>query len=47
MRLLKLVVMTNNFSNTQKHESKIKRFICVKQISFSIFSNAWDQRFYS
>ena len=43
--LVKLVVMANAFFNNQQH--KIKRFLCVKQITSSLFSNSWNQRFYS
>ena len=39
--------MTNVFFNNQQYEIKIKRFMFVKQIKSSFFSNSWDQRFYS
>ena len=38
--LVKLVVMTNVFFNNQQHKIKIKRFICVKQITSSFFITA-------
>ena len=43
---VKLVVMTNVFFNNQQQEIKTKRFICVKQIKSSFFSNNSNQRFY-
>ena len=45
--LVKLVVMNNIFFNEQQHEIKTKRFICVKQIRSSFFSNNGNQRFCS
>ena len=45
--LVKLVVMTNIFFNNQQHQIKIKRFVGIKQITFSFFTNSWNQRFYS
>ena len=45
--LVKLVVMTNVFFNNQQHEIKTHRFICVKQIKSSFFSNNGNQHFYS
>ena len=45
--LVKFVVMTNVFFNNQQHKIKIKRFLCVKQITFIFLSNSWNQRFYS
>ena len=45
--LVKLVMMTNAFFNNQQHEINTKRFICVKQIKSSFFSNNGSQRFYS
>ena len=36
---VKLVVMTNVFFNNPQQEIKTKRFICVKQIKSSFFSN--------
>ena len=44
--LVKLVLMTNVFFNNQQYEIKIKRFMFVKQIKPSFFSNSWNQ-FYS
>ena len=37
--------MTNVFLNNQKHNIKIKRFLYVKQITFSFFSNSWNKLF--
>ena len=45
--LVKLVVMTNVFFNNQQHKIKTKRFIFVKQIKSSFFSNNGNQCFYS
>ena len=45
--LVKLVVMTKVLFNNQQHKIKLKRFLCVKQITSSLFSNSWNQRFYS
>ena len=45
--LVKLVVMSNVFFNNQQHKIKIKRFLRVKEITSSFFSNSWNQRFYS
>ena len=45
--LVKFVVMTNVFFNNQQHKIKIKRFLGVKQITSSFFTNSWNQRFYS
>ena len=36
--LVKLVVMTNVFFNNQQHQIKIKRFLCVKEITSSYVS---------
>ena len=38
--LVKLVVMTYIFFNNQQHKIKIKRFLCVKEITTSFFSNS-------
>ena len=38
--LVKLVVMTNVFFNNQQHKIKIKRFVSVKEITSSFFSNS-------
>ena len=46
-RLVKLVVMTNVFFNNQQHKIKIKRFLGVKQITSSFFTDSWNQRIYS
>ena len=45
--LVKLVVMTKVLFNNQQHKIKLKRFLCVKQITSSLFSNSWNQRFYT
>ena len=45
--LVKLVVMTNVFFNNQQHKIKIKRFLGIKQITSSFFTDSWNQRFYS
>ena len=37
--LVKLVVMTNVFFNNQERKIEIKRFMCVKKIKSSFFSN--------
>ena len=42
-----LVVVNNIFFNEQQHEIKTKRFICVKQIRSSFFSNNGNQHFCS
>ena len=45
--LVKLVVVNNIFFNEQQHEIKTKRFICVKQIRSSFFSNNGNKNFCS
>ena len=41
-----LGVVSNVFFNNQQHEIEIERFIYVKQINSSFFSNSGNQRFY-
>ena len=38
--LVKSVVMTNLFFNSQQHKIEIKWFICVKNVRSSFFSNS-------
>ena len=43
--LFKLAVMIKVFFNNLQHKIKIRPFICVKQIKFSLFSNIWNKHF--